>query len=51
MDVGAKQRLSSLACPLNLKMRDGGFAPRHLKRLIVSRFLLPLEQKANLFCP
>jgi hypothetical protein len=32
MDVRAKQRLYYLACPLNLELRVGGFAPRHLSR-------------------
>ncbi len=36
MDVRAKQRLCLLACPLNLELRGGGFAPRHLNRSMLS---------------
>ncbi len=32
MDVRAKQRLCMIRRSLNLKLRVGGFAPRHLNR-------------------
>ena len=32
MDVRAKQRLSYQRLSFNPKLRDGGFAPRHLNR-------------------
>jgi len=38
MDVRAKQRLCLLACPLNFSWLGGGFAPRHLKRYMLSRY-------------
>ncbi len=36
MDVRAKQRLCYLACLFSLKLRGGGFAPRHLNRYAAS---------------
>ena len=36
MDVRAKQRLCLVSCPLNSNGLSGGFAPRHLKRSVLS---------------
>ena len=60
MDVRAKQRLCFLACLFSLKLRGGGFAPRHLSRSAslfgsVSDFMLcfvtvPKTQYLSAFC-
>jgi len=42
MDVRAKQRLSLLACLFTLRLREFGFAPRHLNRWAA---LLEIEQR------